>query len=81
MNGLLHSKPAHLGHGCWQSTRMQKSYRQVCCCSKEGQNHYPDYWTLTEKSVACLLALPEETLPRMQISPKSHLTKTQASII
>jgi len=23
MNGLLHSKPAHLGHGCWQSTHVQ----------------------------------------------------------
>jgi len=23
MNGLLHSKPAHLGHGCWQSTNVQ----------------------------------------------------------
>jgi len=23
MNGLLHSKPAHLGHSCLQSTCMQ----------------------------------------------------------
>jgi len=28
-----------------------------------------------EKIVACFLALPEVTLPWMQISPKSHLTK------
>jgi len=43
----------------------KESYIQVCCFSKKGQNYYPGYLILTEKSVACLLALPEETLPQM----------------